>query len=93
MLGECQDALDVELRFLGGAQLHLAQRELFTLMITLTLVGVPVDRRLVEECFVDTNRAAGMDRGAVGSGPLYLEWDTVPGVHVAHRHEVTRRHR
>ena len=46
MFGECQHA-----------QLHLAQRELFTRTITLTLVGMPVDRPLVEECFVDTSES------------------------------------
>jgi len=30
MLGECWDAVDIELRFSGGARLHRGQGELFT---------------------------------------------------------------
>jgi len=54
VLGEGQDTVDVELIEDSVIQLDLNERELFAKLVPLALIGLSVNRSLMQECFIDT---------------------------------------
>ena len=54
VLGEGQDTVDVELIEDGVIQLDLNERGLFAKLVPLALIGLSVNRSLMQERFIDT---------------------------------------
>ena len=83
MLGECQEALDVELIFCSRAQLHFGQGKVLTQLVALSFVGLSVHRPLVKECLIDAIEALPLlDYSGLKTGPeaLRLPLPFVPHV-------------
>ncbi len=54
VLGEGQDTVDVELIEDRVIQLDLSESQLFAKLVPLALIGLSVNRTLMQECFIDT---------------------------------------